>query len=138
MTNPPIENAPTIQLGEETYVMRFGVRALHELGVNPFQPAKDEHGNVLFNDKGQPKSAVGVFLDEMTIKRAAEIVRACILHEFSKRGPRHGQEPPTVEDIIDDLDFAFFEGTIGKLLEASGLIDTEGAQGPQRVDPQAA
>jgi len=111
MENPSVVPAVTITLDGEVRVLKLGFRALKELGVNPF--------------KG---SAIAEFIDGMDLDKAAQLVRACLLHEYAKRGSRHGQEPPTVDDIVDMLDFELFEGTLGKLFQAAGLVGEPGAE----------
>lgn len=112
-----------IQLGTETRTLRYGFRAFKTLGLNPFQPK----AMVEF---------LGKDLGNLDIDKAAAWLRAGLLWEYAKDQPRHGQEPPAVDDLIDLLDMASFMTTFGMSIEVAGLKGDGEADEP--ADPLTA
>lgn len=109
-------------LGGERRELRLGLRAFKAMGVNPFKATE-----------------LNEFVDGMTVDRAAIFVRACLLHEYAKTGPKFGEVPPTEDEIIDMLDMAIFEGAMRGLIEAAGLLGGKDEGAPAAAaDPQAA
>lgn len=88
MTDPTAAPTAEITLGGEVRTLKYGFRAYKELDVNPFEEA----------------SMQAFIARPWNIDTAAGLIRAGLLHEYAKHGPRHGQEPPTVDEIIDCLD----------------------------------
>lgn len=109
-----------LRLGAETRTLRYGFRAFKLLGLNPFQP----------------KSMVaylGADMENMDIDKAAAWIRAGLAWEYAKDQPRHGQELPDVDDLIDLIDIATFMQTFGLSLEVAGL-KSDGEE-PANADP---
>lgn len=121
MENPTVTPSVTMQLGGEAHELRLGLRALKALGINPFQPG-----------------SVQEYLDSLDIDKAAAIVRACLLHQYAKGKARQGQEPPSVDEVIDYLDMGLFEGVLGDIIKASGLAGESDAPSTDTPDPQRA
>lgn len=98
--------APTFQmkLGKETRTLMYGFRAFKALGVNPFQ-----------------RDGLKQFAAQIDIDKAAEWVRAGLLWEYAKGQDRHGQEPPTADDLVDLLDLNTFMATFDLSMNAAGL-----------------
>lgn len=113
--------APTIEieiLGEK-HVLKFGFRAYQEIGMNPFDPKSiEEFGKT-------PR----------TCRDLAAQIRAGMLHEYyGRQATRKGQEPPSVEDVMDELDPISYVDIWQKIQKVMGT-DTEA---PKPADPPAA
>lgn len=117
MTTPTAAPTVEIQLGGETRTLRYGFRAYKELGLNPFDPA-----------------SVKAFAEAApTIDSVAGYIRAGLLHEHLKGGPRESQTPPSVDDVIDRLDmFSFVEifEAVKKAMGVDGEPQTEQTENP--------
>lgn len=110
-----------VVLDGEARTLKYGFRAFHELGINPFKP-----------------STLVEFFAGLDIEMAAKFVRAGLLHEYrGKNAPRQGQEPPTVDEIIDGLDMAAFMQTMKSDLPGIAGVDSAEATGEPADPPQA-
>jgi hypothetical protein len=122
--------APTfdIQLGGETRTLQYGFRAFKALKLNPFQPQT----LVTF---------LGADLSSLDVDKAAEWIRAGLLWEYAKGKPRHGETPPEVDELVDDLDLPTFLAAFQLSTESAGLTGgekTEAESADPPADPQRA
>lgn len=86
----------TVMIAGEPRTLKYGFRAFHDLKINPFKP-----------------STLVEFFSNLDIEPAARFIRAGLLHEYcGKNAPRAGEQPPSVEDIIDDVDMESFIRTL--------------------------
>jgi hypothetical protein len=107
--------------GEKT-PLKYGFRALQEMGLNPYDPKSIAQ----FNER------------EKDCRGLAAQVRAGMLHlYFGLNAPRKGQEPPTVDDVMDELDPISYVDIWLKIKAATGTDeDTDEAQ--KEPDPPSA
>lgn len=115
--------APVIHLtiGGEDRPLKYGFRAFKELSLNPFKP-----------------QTIVDFMNALDIDKAAEFIRAGLLHEYSKSGARVGQQPPSAEDIIDSIDLTDFASILSQITEALGLKPATDDVPSEPADPQTA
>ncbi len=113
-----------IQLGAETRTLRYGFRAFKILGLNPFQPKS-------------MMEFLGGSLENLDIDKAALWIQAGLAWEHAKNQPRHGEELPGLDDLIDVLDLASFMKTFHLSIEAAGLKSEE-SEAKEPADPPLA
>lgn len=113
----------TIELGGETRALMYGFRAFKELGLNPFKPA------TFLEYFGSED------LSQLDVDKAAAFVRAGTLWEHAKGKPRYGQEPVSVEDVIDEMTLDKFLSAFSLMKESSGKSESTEDKG---ADPQGA
>lgn len=131
-TVPSPSALPTveIELFGETHTLRYGFRAYQELGLNPYDPASIAE----YRDK------------KFTPLELARQLWAGILHEYhGRRATRKGEKPPTVEDVMDELDPIKYVELWVHIQIAMGVDDesrqAEGEQGEPKepaANPQKA
>ncbi len=115
MTNPTAAPTVPITFDGELRTLKYGFRAYDALGLNPFDPESVK----AFSEK------------PLTVQLAAQLVRAGMLHEYTKRGPRFGQEPPTVDEVLDVLDFPQFVTMFLDIQKAMGTDEEAPADQPE-------
>lgn len=124
MTLPTAAPTAEVQLGGEARTLKYGFRAYKEIGLNPFDP-----DSIRAFSEAKP-----------TIDSLAGQIRAGLLHEYVKGGVREGQTPPTVEEVVDQLDsfnfLAIFEG-IKKAMGVDGEKPEEQSEGSSENPPTA-
>lgn len=103
---PDLAPGVEIQLFGETHILKYGFRAFHELGVNPF----DADAVKAFEEA--PKSCMDL----------AKQVHAGTAHEYSGRNAaRKGQPRPTIDDVLDELDPTSYVEILLALARVKGL-----------------
>lgn len=123
MTEPTVSPTATIILDGEARTLKYGFRAYKALGINPFDP----------------ESVAAFRANKLSLDVAAAMIRAGLLHEYAKNGPRHGQEPPTVDEIIDLLDFVQFAAMFADVQRAMGTDEPTTEPSPETpANPPAA
>lgn len=127
MREPSVVDIVPLRLAGEERGLLLTLRALRELGLNVFKPSSDPS-----------RSPVAAFMQEMTADGAAAMIRACLLHEYTKHGARHGQEPPTVDAVRDALHVQEFYRVIVRVFEAAGLMGGKEETAKTPPDPQTA
>jgi hypothetical protein len=105
----------TVLIAGEPRTLKYGFRAFKELGVNPFKP-----------------QSLIEMLANLDIESAVAFLRAGLLHEYyGTVAPRKGEEPPTVEQLIDDVDMESFINSLredmGKIAGGDGVKSSEAA-----------
>ena len=123
LADPPAAPTFEIELGGETRTLMYGFRAFKALKVNPFKPAS-------------LTDFLGADLTNLDVDKAAEWVRAGLLWEYAKGKPRAGQEPPTADELLDDLDLPKFMAAFQLSTASSGL--TGDGSGPQTPNTESA
>lgn len=102
---PTVAPVVNIEFAGERRALRFGFLAYKALNLNPFDPASVEAF------KGRA----------MDVDVVASVVRAGLLHEyFGKAATRKGQTPPTVDDVVAELDMFTFVPIWSEIERAMG------------------
>jgi hypothetical protein len=122
MSTPTVALTRQITIAGETRTLKYGLLALHDLGLNPFDPKSIE----TFNAR------------KLDIRELAALVRAGLRHEYNgSKAPRRGQPEPSVDDLLADMDddFVSVAQSIFELL-GSDVAGTD-TEAPKQDPPTA-
>lgn len=123
MQSPSVAKTVDITYSGEPRTLKFGLLAFKDLGLNPFDPA----------------SIAEFTAQRLDLSVMARLVRAGLLHEYHGKGAsRKGQEPPTADDVLVDMEnLDEFAATFKSINELLGE-DDKNAEATEPADPPAA
>jgi hypothetical protein len=120
---PTVAPTADIVLFGEQHTIKYTFRSYHELGINPFDMESIE----AYNAKAKG------------LAELAETVRAGLLHEYyGRRASRKGEEPPTVDELMDELDPIAYVDIWAAVNKTMGVDKEEKSEAKEPADPPSA
>lgn len=102
---PSVAPSVEITFAGEKRILKYGFRAYKALDLNPF----DRQSIQAFQDRA------------LALDVAALIIQAGLLHEYYGKGAtRKGETPPTIEEVMDELDMFVFTELLPSIQKAMG------------------